>query len=76
MIKAVSIQKHGPTGLLVTVSTASEMDEHLTSAVEQIRMSAQCRVHGILVTRRGPGSFLVDVSAEVPAGTIYERDST
>ena len=30
--------------------------------------------HGILITRHGPGSFIVAVSEEVPYGTTYERE--
>lgn len=76
MTKPESIQKHGPTGLLVTVSAAAEMEEHLTAAVEQIMTSTHCRAQGILVTRQGPGTFIVDVSADVPTGTVYEHDAT
>ena len=76
MMNPESIQKHGLTGLIVTVSSASELDERLTSAVEQVRTTTQCRTHGILITRRSPATFVVDLSADVPAGTIYERDLT
>lgn len=76
MIKPDIFQHHGPTGLLVTVASAADMEKHLTSAVEQIRTSTHCRTFGIMVTRQGPGTFVVDVSPDVPAGTVYERDAT
>ncbi|WGM22850.1 hypothetical protein QEH68_22245 (plasmid) [Paenarthrobacter sp. OM7] len=76
MIKPESIQRHGLTGLLVTVTAAADIEAHLTSAVERIRISTRSRTQGILVTRQAPGTFIVDISADVPSGTVYERDAT
>lgn len=71
-----SQENPGPMALIVTFSAASEMEERLTNAVEQLRSSKEARTRGILVTRNRPGSFVVDFNAEVPPGFVFERDAT
>jgi hypothetical protein len=50
------------------------LEEHLNRAVElaQQRAVEEGR-HGVLVTRHGPASFTVEVSADVPYGITRER---
>jgi hypothetical protein len=45
-------------------------------AAEKLAQKAALRegIYGILVTRLGPTSFTVALSAEVPYGTTQERD--
>lgn len=71
-----SHENSSPTAVIVTLSAASEIEERLTYAVEQLRSSKEARKQGILVTRKRPGSFVIDFSAEVPPGFIFERDAT
>lgn len=57
----------------VTGDNPQSIQEDLNSAVELARHQAmQDGRHGILVTRLGPGSFTVALSAEVPYGTTQE----
>lgn len=74
--KLWSHENSSPTAVIVTLSAVSEMEERLTGAVEQLRSLQEARTQGILVTRNRPGSFVVDFSAEVPPGFIFERDAT
>lgn len=58
----------------VTITSAAAMDRELDAAVLIAReRSAQDFRGGILVTRKGPASFLVGVSPEVPYGTTQEK---
>lgn len=62
------------TGLIARVSSTSELEQTLTAAVEQLRLSnPQISTKGILVTRLCPGVFSIDFNAEVPHGSTYER---
>lgn len=57
----------------VTGGTPLLIQEDLDSAVELARRHAiQDGRHGIMVTRLGPGSFTVALSAEVPFGVTHE----
>ena len=57
----------------VTGDTSRSIQEELDSAVELARRHAmQIGGHGIMVTRLGPGSFTVAISAEVPYGVTHE----
>jgi hypothetical protein len=57
----------------VTGDKPQSIQEDLNSAVELARHQAmQDGRHGILVTRLGPGSFTVALSAEVPYGVTQE----
>ena len=49
----------------------SELDRLVDHAIHQ---ALRCPGHGILVTRHAPGSFTVELSSEVPQGTIAELD--
>jgi hypothetical protein len=57
----------------VTGDSPQSIQENLDSAVELARQQAMNDGrHGILVTRLGPASFTVALSAEVPYGTTQE----
>jgi hypothetical protein len=57
----------------VTGDGPQSIQEDLDSAVELARQQAmKDGWHGILVTRLGPASFTVTLSAEVPYGTTQE----
>jgi hypothetical protein len=57
----------------VTGDSPKSIQEDLDSAVELARQQAmKDGRHGILVTRLGPASFTVTLSAEVPCGTTQE----
>jgi hypothetical protein len=51
------------------------IEEHLNRAVELARQRAEEEGrHGVLVTRHGPASFTVAVSADVTYGITRERE--
>jgi hypothetical protein len=57
----------------VTGDSPQSIQEDLDSAVELARDEAlKDGRHGVLVTRLGPASFTVTLSAEVPYGTTQE----
>ncbi|RAM36794.1 hypothetical protein [Arthrobacter globiformis] len=57
----------------VTGDKPQSIQQELDSAVELARYQAmKDGGHGILVTRLGPGTFTVTVSADVPYGTTQE----
>jgi hypothetical protein len=57
----------------VTGDTPQSIQEDLDSAVKLARHQAtKDGQHGILVTRLGPASFTVTLTAEVPYGTTQE----
>jgi hypothetical protein len=57
----------------VTGDRPQSIQEDLDSAVELVRQRAMDDgPHGILVTRLGPASFTVTLSAEVPYGTTQQ----
>jgi len=57
----------------VTGDSPQSIQEDLDSAVELVRRQAMDEGEpGILVTRLGPASFTVTLSAEVPYGTTQE----
>ena len=51
------------------------LQDQLETAHAAVRsLAIPDRRHGILVTRRGHGTYTVALSAEVPYGLTYERD--
>jgi hypothetical protein len=57
----------------VTGDKPRVIDEDLSKAVESAqRRPTKARRRGILVTRSAPGSFSVEVSADVPGGVMRE----
>jgi hypothetical protein len=66
-----------PTGL--TYHVMADEPQLIAERLEAAERSAQERAlregnHGILVTRHGPTSFTVALSADVPYGITQERD--
>lgn len=62
-----------PHFLTIFATTKSEVDERLNMSVTQLRALAQENpVGGILVTKRGPGRFSVELSDKVPYGETWE----
>jgi hypothetical protein len=62
-------------GYGVTGDEPRLIEEHLNRAVELARQRAvEEGRHGVLVTRDGPASFTVAVSADVPHGITRERE--
>lgn len=60
------------TGLTVTVTDATAKYRELDRAEATIRVQAIEMRCGILVTRQGPRTFMVEPSMEVPFGHTYE----
>jgi hypothetical protein len=59
----------------LTAQTASEADQLLNAAVEELqKIAAIDRECGILVTRIAPGQFTVELSDDVPYGITQEAD--
>jgi hypothetical protein len=59
----------------VTADKPQLIDQDLNAAVAIAQQQAiKGGRHGILVTRHGPASFTVAVSADVPYGITQERD--
>jgi hypothetical protein len=62
-----------PHCLTVLATSRSEVDDKLNVSIRQLRGLAQENpVRGILVTRRGPGRFTVELSDQVPYGETWE----
>lgn len=57
-------------GRVSTVSTkeAARVDDLITSTVERLIPAALALNHGIRVTRTGPGTYLVETTADVACG--------
>lgn len=51
----------------------AELDRIVDEAVQHALANPG---HGVLVTRKGPGTFTVELSDEVPQGMIAELDVT
>lgn len=59
--------------IIVTVNTPDELDQKLNTAELQARaLAAEHAVHGVLITRRSPAVFVVEISNEVPYGMTHE----
>jgi hypothetical protein len=57
------------------IDSRSVLEDELDSLVDDAIQHALANPgRGILVTRRGPGTFTIELSDEVPQGTITERD--
>lgn len=58
----------------VTCSEASAIHSELEAAVEALRSRPIESPMGIVVTRVGPGHFMLSLSPEVPYGMTLERE--
>jgi hypothetical protein len=57
----------------ITASSVDEADNLLDAVVDELQqLAGQDGVHGILVTKTGPGQFTVELSEEVPFGVTEE----
>jgi len=62
-----------PHCLTVLATTRSEVDDKLNVSIQRLRVLAQENpARGILVTKRGPGRFTVELSDQVPYGETWE----
>lgn len=62
-----------PSAVQVRISHRNELEKHLDRAVEDAIREAQTTPgHGILVTRHDHKTFTVELSHDVPHGTISE----
>jgi hypothetical protein len=62
-----------PGMLEVNVKDASEVDEALHKAVSQVSDAAVRHRTGVLVTRVGPGSYIVRAHPAVPYGLTRQQ---
>ncbi|GLB67185.1 hypothetical protein [Arthrobacter mangrovi] len=57
----------------ITVSTVDQAHRLLNAAVEEFqREAAVDRLHGVLVTKTGPGQYIVELTDQVPYGFTEE----
>ncbi|MET4147499.1 hypothetical protein [Arthrobacter sp. UYCo732] len=62
-----------PAPTTITASTVNEADTLLDIVVEEFQHLARQEGHcGILVTKKGPGKFTVELSDHVPYGLTLE----
>ena len=59
----------------VTVTDARAVDDSLNAAVEKLMPAALDGRQGILLRRVGPGQYTLVLSAELPAGIIWEENT-
>ena len=57
----------------ISVDDASEVDQAITDAVETVRAAATRHETGIMITRTGPGRYIVRAHPAVPFGLIREQ---
>lgn len=69
------IMETSPFALEIVVTDAATKDSEIDSAVLTAReVASKERLGGILVTRKGPATFLVAISDEIPYGTTQEQE--
>lgn len=71
----MSVTSDNAEHIYVDVQERHEVDGALDAAVDALSERAKTLKKGILVTRSGPGTFTVSLSAAVPYGTIHEHTS-
>lgn len=65
-----------PYEVKVTIGDRSELEDRLDKTVEHaIAEALRNPGHGLLVTRHDAHNFTVELSREVPQGTILEHDA-
>jgi hypothetical protein len=62
-----------PGVIEVRVTEASQLDPSLDAAVELIKEAATEHGTGIMITRLGPGHYIVRAHPEVPHGLIRQQ---
>jgi hypothetical protein len=63
----------GSARIDVVTSDARMLDRALNSAEATLRPLARQRGTGILISRLGPGQYVVEASASVPYGITHQR---
>ncbi|MDQ0618115.1 hypothetical protein [Arthrobacter globiformis] len=62
------------SGMLeVNVKTAADVDQDLEDAIARITEAAKRHETGVMVTRIGPGSYIVRAHPAVPYGLIRQQ---
>jgi hypothetical protein len=59
--------------LEIHVTSAADVDQALEEAIAVITAAAQHHRTGILITRTGPGSYIVRAHPSVPFGLTRQR---
>jgi hypothetical protein len=57
----------------VSVDDASQVDQALNDAVETVKDAAARHETGIIITRTGPGRYIVRAHPAVPFGLIRQQ---
>lgn len=57
----------------MSVDDASQVDQVLNDAVETVKVAATRHETGILITRTGPGRYIVRAHPAVPFGLIRQQ---
>ncbi|MDQ0242148.1 hypothetical protein [Arthrobacter bambusae] len=65
--------KISPGMVEVRVDSASEIDGALNAAIAEIRSAATRYRTGVMVTRTGPGRYIVRAHPAVPYGLIRQQ---
>lgn len=71
--EALDLYTPSPGMLEVNVKEASEVDEALQNAVSQVTKAAVRHQTGVLVTRVGPGRYIVRAHPAVPYGLTRQQ---
>jgi hypothetical protein len=67
------IEERVPGSVEVHVQTVAEVNSALDDAIERVQGAALHHRTGILVTRVGPGSYVVRAHPAVPYGMVRQR---
>lgn len=71
----MSNQDSTPGMIEVTVASSAEVDVALDEAIGTVRNAATRHQTGIMVTRTGPGHYIVRAHPGVPFGLIRQQHS-
>ncbi|QCO98422.1 hypothetical protein FCN77_12895 [Arthrobacter sp. 24S4-2] len=63
----------GSSRIDVAISGIHLLDQALNSAETSLMPHARRQRTGILISRQGPGQYIVETSAAVPYGLTYQR---
>lgn len=65
--------QHSPGMIEVRIEYASETDHALNEAVERVKDAATKHGTGIMITRTGPGTYIVRAHPAVPFGLVRQQ---
>jgi hypothetical protein len=74
VLPPLDVRPPSPGMLEVNVNEASEVDEALMDAISHVTEAAVRHKTGVLVTRVGPGSYIVRAHPAVPYGLTRQQD--